>query len=103
MTESNKKAVVLAVMGFTFLRLLYVWAEYFQFRMNMNNPLIPHSLIDYRLKVSIVFSILKCPVFIMGTFYLLVKKAFWLTIIICFLSLLFDTFLSPYMISLFMG
>jgi len=103
MTETNKRNLIAVLAGFTLFNLVVLWIDYCQFRISMNNPLIPQALIDYRFKVALVLSMPKCTLLILGIYYLVTKKLFWLIAVIYFVLLIGEVLCSSFLITYFVS
>jgi hypothetical protein len=96
-----KKIISIAVLGICILQILIVAARYFEAKANMNNPLIPGSLIVYIRNFSLIAIGLYVIAVLSNIFYLVTKRFFLGAVIVSFIILLSVALLLPQLYTYF--
>ncbi len=87
MNSEGKSIVIYVIIGVILLKIAILWTEYFQFKMNLNNPLIPQSLSVWKFNYSLFLTLTKGTALLLCVYYLLAKR-FFLPILIFSLAVL---------------
>lgn len=75
--HTGKKVFMYVIIGLCLLRLVVLWLEYLQFSYNLDNPLIPKSILTYKLKFDLYLSLfLSLP--LMPSLYYIFSKRFFI-------------------------
>lgn len=72
----NKRIFSIVVLCLALLQIIVIVTRYLQARSNLQNPLIPQSLVDHVAEFSGIMLSLYIIVALLNIFYLLRKKAF---------------------------
>lgn len=84
MNREGKHIVIYVIIGVILLKLILLWTEYFQFRVNLSNPLIPRSLSEWKFNYSLFLTFTKGTALFLCVCYLLAKRFFWPIVLISF-------------------
>ncbi|MBY8962499.1 hypothetical protein KJK34_07015 [Flavobacterium sp. D11R37] len=74
----KRKIFVLIFAGLYLLKIITAWASYLQNSYNLNNPLIPTSLLDGIRDYTIFITGISVIAIVLALLYIITKRFFWL-------------------------
>ncbi len=103
MYSSGKRMFVLIIIGILLLKIILIWTYYFQMSINLDNPLIPASLLDGKRNYSFFLTGIYAIAIILGFTYLVFKKFFWAIAVLILIALIVPIFTWQYLNDYFLS
>lgn len=100
---SGKRMFILIMAGFFLLKIIAIWITYFQWSINLDNPLIPDSLLEGKRDYSIFLTAIYSIAIILGFGYLTFKKYFWTIAVLMLIALIVPIFTWQYLNDYFLS
>ncbi|KAF2519419.1 hypothetical protein E0W68_03460 [Flavobacterium salilacus subsp. salilacus] len=88
--NGKRKIFVLVMAGIFLLKIITLWASYFQTSYNLDNPLIPRSILEGIYDYTVLLTGIYVFAILLSILYIVTERFFW--VIIAFLAL---TFIIP--------
>jgi len=103
MTQTSSKTANYIVAGLAVLGMAFCWAQHFQAKQALSNPLIPQSLSDIYYKPALLFTVVYAAVAILQLLSIRYKQAQIAAATIGGVLIVAARICYPYSVSWFMG